>query len=197
MDKKNERRTKRNMYRSRLRRAAGISDYLLLAAPQLHLEAVQFFDNLQRLYPKKKDLRKTKEFMAYQKSKLGVTNKRKKAKTATKITIDKTMVLNIELNKPTTAKINSQPEKANNNVQDIPIGPEGDQLSSIFEQIPTDVMNQMVKDINADPDLKSILDQFDFYEEEVLDEGDLFDLDIDIDINDETPLEKELNNLYN
>ena len=49
-------------------------------------------------------------------------------------------------------------------------------------------MNEMLKDINNDPDLKDILNQFNS------DNDDLVDIDIDID--NETELEKELNNIF-
>ena len=266
----------RALYRQNLRRAAVISDYLLVTVPQQHLEAVQFVDNLQRLYPDKKDLRKTHEFLAYQKSKLGISNtpERKRRTTSVikhRVTTEKKkqMVLNIQLtNKSTITKtsqtvsgpernevitepptptktvpdpgqvniqpeqaniifqdipagpepgqvniqpeqaniifqdipagpepgqVNIQPEQAISIFQDIPTGPESDQVNSIFQDIPNDVMNRMLKDINDDPCLKAILDQFDFYEEEVVDEGDLFDIDINIDK--QSLLEKELSNL--
>ena len=220
----------RALYRENLRRAAVISDYLLVTVPQQHLEAVQFVDNLQRLYPDKKDLRKTHEFLAYQKSKLGISNtpERKRRTTSVikhRVTTEKKkqMVLNIQLtNKSTITKtsqtvsgpernevitepptptktvpepgqVNIQPEQAISIFQDIPTGPESGQVNSIFQDIPNDVMNRMLKDINDDPCLKAILDQFDFYEEEVVDEGDLFDIDINIDK--QSLLEKELSNL--
>ena len=243
----------RALCRQNLRRAAVISDYLLVTVPQQHLEAVQFVDNLQRLYPDKKDLRKTHEFLAYQKSKLGISNtpERKRRTTSVikhRVTTEKKkqMVLNIQLtNKSTITKtsqtvsgpernevitepptptktvpepgqvniqpeqaniifqdipagpepgqVNIQPEQAISIFQDIPTGPESGQVNSIFQDIPNDVMNRMLKDINDDPCLKAILDQFDFYEEEVVDEGDLFDIDINIDK--QSLLEKELSNL--
>ena len=236
--KKKNRNKTRATYRHNLRRAAVISDYLLVTVPQQHLEAVQFVDNLQRLYPDKKDLRKTHEFLAYQKSKLGISNtpERKKKQMVLNIqltdksTITKTSqtVSNPERNEvitepptptktvpepgqvniqpeqaniifqdipagPEPGQVNIQPEQAISIFQDIPTGPESGQVNSIFQDIPNDVMNRMLKDINDDPCLKAILDQFDFYEEEVVDEGDLFDIDINID--NQSLLEKELSNL--
>ena len=90
----------------------------------------------------------------------------------------KEMVLNIQLLNT------SQTNETQTSTQQPPAmpGPEGDQATSIFDHIPTDVMNNMLKEINEDPALKSILDQFDLYQEEVVDQGScLEDIDIDID----------------
>ena len=54
-------------------------------------------------------------------------------------------------------------------------------------------MNQLMKDINEDPFLKSILDEFDVHEE-IIDEGNVSDIDIDIDHL--IPLDEELNKLF-
>ena len=87
----------------------------------------------------------------------------------------KEMVLNIQL--INTSKTN----ETQTSTQQPPAmpGPEGGQARSIFDQIPDDVMNNMLKEINEDPALKSILDQFDLYQEEVVDEGSCLE-DIDI-----------------
>ena len=86
------------------------------------------------------------------------------------------MVLNIQL--INTSKTN----ETQTSTQQPPAmpGPEGGQARSIFDQIPDDVMNNMMKEINEDPVLKSILDQVDLYQEEVVDEGSCLE-DIDID----------------
>ena len=190
----------------KVRRDVAIAEYLSLAAPQQHSEATQFFNNIQHLYHRKKDLRKTLEFKAYRKSKARVI-----AKKATKDNTNKQMMLNIELiTKQTSVKtqkqtgVKTQKQKATNNGQDTPVDPEGEQVNPVFPDIPVDVewdeindafrdipadiMNHMLNQINDDPDLKAILDEFDF-----VDNGD--DL-IDIDIDTESPLEKELNNIY-
>ena len=90
----------------------------------------------------------------------------------------KEMVLNIQLLNT------SQTNETQTSTQQPPAmpGPEGDQATSIFDHIPNHVMNNMLKEINEDPALKSILDQFDLYQEEVVDQGScLEDIDIDID----------------
>ena len=192
--KKDKNRT-RALFRYRQRRASAISDYLLLAAPVQHMEAVQFVNELEQKYPGKKDVRKTPEFRLWQKNQLGISN-RKTSSTATNnqpgatgkiVESKKEMVLNIQLMNTTHTQEISQPIPQTS----AKSGPEQSELNSIFDQIPDDVMNRMLKDINEDPCLKSILDQFDMYEEEIVDEGWLSDIDIDC----EFPLEQELNKL--
>ena len=51
--KKNKNRT-RAQHRYMQRRALAISEYLLLAVPQQHMEAVQFINELEQKYPEKK-----------------------------------------------------------------------------------------------------------------------------------------------
>ena len=207
--KKNKNRT-RAQYRYGQRRALAISDYLLLAAPLQHMEAVQFINELEQKYPGKKDVRKTPEFRLFQKTQLGISNGKtsstamgisngKTSSTATNnqpgdtlkiVESEKEMVLNIQLmNTPQTQEISQPIPQAS-----AKPGSEWSEVNSIFDQIPDDVMNRMLKDINEDPCLKSILDQFDMYEEEIVDEGSLSDIDIDIDC--EFPLEQELNKLF-
>ena len=84
--------------------------------------------------------------------------------------------------------------------QEIPqptpsVNPEAEEcgITNIFDEIPDQVMNQLMKDINEDPFLKSILDEFDVHEE-IIDEGNVSDIDIDIDHL--IPLDEELNKLF-
>ena len=183
----------RGLFRYRQRRASAISDYLLLAAPLEHMKAVQFINELEQKYPGKKDVRKTTEFRLWQKNMLGISNGKtpstpinnRPGDTRKIAETKKEMVLNIQLMNTTQTQETSQPIPQ----ASAKPGPERGEVNSIFDQIPDDVMNRMLKDINEDPCLKSILDQFDMYEEEIVDEGWLSDID------GESPLEQELNNL--
>ena len=188
----------RAKYRYDQRRAAAIADYLLVTVPLQHMEAVQFINKLEQQYPGKKDIRKTPEFRSFQKVHLGISDG-KTSSTATNnqpgdtgkiVGTKKEMVLNIQLMNTIQTQETSQPIPQ----ASAKPGSEWDEVNSIFDQIPNDVMNRMLKDINEDPCLKSILDQFDMYEEEIIDEGSLSDINIDIDC--ESPLEQELNNLF-
>ena len=195
--KKNKNKT-RAKYRYDQRRAAAIADYLLVTVPLQHMEAVQFINKLEQQYPGKKDIRKTPEFRSFQKIHLGISDG-KTSSTATNnqpgdtgkiVGTKKEMVLNIQLMNTIQTQETSQPIPQ----ASAKPGSERGEVNSIFDQIPDDVMNRMLKDINEDPCLKSILDQFDMYEEEIIDEGSLSDINIDIDC--ESPLEQELNNLF-
>ena len=225
-----KRRSARWQYRCKLRREKAVSQYLRVAAPQLHKEAEQFFNNIQHLYPAKKDLTKTKEFKEFVKS-----TSEKGSKSSHIHFSNKQMLLNIELSTPN--EMATQIQKSTTSIQDGPVdteitetmftsirnesernelnaaaatssnqdGPvdtelseiittnilndsEWDKLNAAFQEIPRHTMKQMINEINNDPDLKEILDQIN------VDGDDL--LDIDIDIEPETALEKELNNIF-
>ena len=200
--KKDKNRT-RAQYRYGQRRALAISEYLVLAAPLQHMEATHFINQLEEKYPHKKDVRKTPEFRQWQRNQLGINND-KSSSTATNnqaakkatpgdtrqiIESKKEMVLNIRLMNATQSQEIPQPIPQ---VSAKP-GAEGSEITSIFDQIPDHVMNQMLKDINDDPYLQSVLDEFDIHEE-IIDEGNVSDIDIDID--GMFPLEEELNKLF-
>ena len=200
--KKDKNRTRAH-YRYGQRRALAISEYLVLAAPLQHMEATHFINQLEEKYPHKKDVRKTPEFRQWQRNQLGINND-KSSSTATNnqaakkatpgdtrqiIESKKEMVLNIRLMNATQSQEIPQPIPQ---VSAKP-GAEGSEITSIFDQIPDHVMNQMLKDINDDPYLKSVLDEFDIHEE-IIDEGNVSDIDIDID--GMFPLEEELNKLF-
>ena len=84
-------------------------------------------------------------------------------------------------------------------VPDMPGETQEDQLTSIFDEIPNDVMNELIAEICADPDLSTIMDDFGLHEE-VLDEGTVpeniyQEMDIGLDIEIDDPLEDEINSL--
>ena len=63
---------RRGEMRKEVRKAAFITDYLLLRSPEIHREATEFFDQLERIYPTKLDLRKTVQFKNWQRKRLGI-----------------------------------------------------------------------------------------------------------------------------
>ena len=63
---------RRGEMRKEARKAAFITDYLLLRSPEIHREATEFFDQLERIYPTKLDLRKTVQFKNWQRKRLGI-----------------------------------------------------------------------------------------------------------------------------
>ena len=202
-----------------LRRAAFVSDYMLLAAPDLHRQATAFVDQLQAKYPNKRDVRKTDEFRHWQMKQLGLAGNDSSHGT------DQTTAMNsekeTELQTPedyTNGERETalQPPKDGSNRQkemvlQIPLmrvstktketlpvlEAQEDQLINIFDDIPNDVMNNLIAEIRADPDLRAIMDNFSL-NEEVQDQipEDLcpeWDIGLDIEIGD--PLEDDINSM--
>ena len=104
----------------------------------------------------------------------------------------KEMVLEIPLMRSDT--------KTKETVLEIPSVPEtlGDKTASIFDDIPNNIMEELMAEIRADPDLRAIMDNFNI-NDEVQDQAqeDLcpeWDIGLNIEIGD--PLEDELNTMY-
>ena len=224
-EKRNIKIESRKRHQRGLRRAMAVSDYLLLTATDQHRQATAFVEQLEEKYPGKRDVRKTPEFRVWQQKQLlwtslatdqtPATNCEKETAT---INPEKEMVLRTSLAtdqtpatscEKETATINPEKEmvlriplmqtdtKATPSVPDMPgeTQEQEDQLISIFEEIPNDVMNEMMAEIRADPDLSAIMNDF-CVNEEVLDEGTVPEMDIDLDIDlDICPLEDEINSL--
>ena len=216
----------RMLYRKGLRRAKAVADYLLLSAPQHHLEATQFVVKLEQKYPDKSDIRKTREYREWEKkqvSRLTINNNPNHISPG--IPIQKTQHSDISGNQIPSVKPeqslqhteNQQKEftlqipliHINTNSQDIPtasdtntkaqdipaasdIPTEEGQMFNIFNQIQPHVMNEILEEIRADPILNDIMNQLDV-QEEVIDEGDICDIELNIDIG--SPLEDELNSM--
>ena len=202
-----------------LRRAAFVSDYMLLTAPDLHRQATAFVDQLQAKYPNKRDVRKTHEFRHWQMKQLGLVGNDSSHGT------DQTTAMNsekeTELQTPedyTNGERETalQPPKDGSNRQkemvlQIPLmrvstktketlpvlEVQEDQPINIFDDIPNDVMNDLISEIRADPNLRAIMDNFSL-NEEVQDQipEDLcpeWDIGLNIEIGD--PLEDEINSM--
>ena len=193
---------KRHQYE--LRRAMAISDYLMLTATDLHRQATEFVDKLQEKYPGKRDVRKTAEYRNWQRKQLLMVNNQSSSPATDQApgTICEKETVNTECQKEMVLRIPLiHPSTNVKETQVVPIMPEGntqeDQLTSIFDEIPDDVMNDMIAEIRADPDLSAIMNDFN---EEVLDEGTVpenihYEMDIGLDIEINDPLEEEINNL--
>ena len=207
----------RKKHQHNLRRAMAVSDYLLLTATDQHRQATEFVDKLEEKYPGKRDVRKTVEFREWQRKQLLLLNKQ------TSLATDKTSATNCEtaLQIPVHTAIRVKeteiptPEDSTTCQKEmvlriplmhakaketppVPVMPgEEDQLISIFDEIPTHVMNEMMAEIRADPELNAIMNDFDIHDE-VLDEGTVpgnMDIDLDLDIEIGDPLEDELNSI--
>ena len=197
----------RKRHQHELRRAMAVSEYLMLTATDLHRQATEFIDKLEEKYPGKRDVRKTPEFRNWQRVQLLKISKQSSATDQTPRDQDSTnskkeMVLRIPLMHDSTnakpgeipADVSGTKAKQTPSVLDMPGETQEDGLSSIFDEIPPDVMNEMMTEIRADPELSAIINDFDFYEE-VVGQGTVpenIGLD-DIEIDDR--LEDELNSL--
>ena len=196
-----EKKEVRLRYRHGQRRALAISDYLLLAAPQQHMEATEFVTKLEEKYPNKKDVRKTQEFRDWQRIQLGLLNNKTSRATDKPVDIkdmkDSTTPADIEHGTASKKEMILRIPLLDINPKEAPpvaaMPGEEEQLINIFNEIPPNVMNQIMEEIRADPILDAILNDFDVYEE-IIDEGNVFDLDMDIDVG--FPLEEELNKLF-
>ena len=164
-----------------------VADYLLLTATEQHRKATMFVQELEHKYPGKRDVRKTPEYREWQRKQMlqiSIPEDRTPATNCQKETVtsksQKEMVLRIPLIQTDTKATPSVSGETQS---------QQDHLTSIFQDIPNDVMNQIIEDISADPDLSAIMNDF-CGNEEVPDID--FDIDLDIDLN-ISPLEVEIN----
>ena len=106
----------------------------------------------------------------------------------------------------TDIRVNQQKElvlriplmSTNTKAKDIPtasdMSVEEEEVFSIFNEISPHVMSEIIAEIRADPYLDAIMNEFDVHEE-VIEEGNVFDINLDIDIDIGDPLEDELNKM--
>ena len=148
----------RRRHQQELRRAIAISDYLQMAATEQHRQATAFINKLEEKYPGKIDVRKTPEFREWQTKQLSI-------------------ISNQAL--PFGATGQSQ---ADTNLNETVPSSEEDPGNNIFDEIPDNIINDIITEIRNDPEL---MNDFNLAES-IHDE-----LDIEID----DRLEDELNNL--
>ena len=212
----------RKRHQRDLRRAMAVSDYLLLTATDMHRQATEFVNKLEEKYPTKRDVRKTVEFRNWQQNQLFQNNKQSLATDQTTVQVSnncqKEMVF--QNNKQSLATDQTTVQVSNNcqkemvlripllqsttNAKETPPVPDmsgetQDLLPSIFDQIPDDVMNELMAEIRADPELDAIMNDFGL-NEEVLEEGTVpenihQELDVGLNIEIDDPFEDEINRL--
>ena len=202
MERQKMRRETRRRYRNNLRRAMAVSEYLRLSATEQHCQATQFVIALEEKYPEKSNVTKTPEFRNWKKEQ--IMNCQKETVPTAQISEDNTpqkeMILHIPL--ISVKNTSTNPKETPTNPKETPavLDLSGeDQLVSIFDEIPDDIMNQMMQEIQADPQLDAIMNDFEFgVHEEVLDQGIVpenicQELDAGIEIDDR--LEQEIDRL--
>ena len=165
--------------------------YMEAKYPQIYEEAIGFFNMLNNTYPDKKDLRKTNEYLWMRKGISGEKiRKYYTRKTQSKIdkkVLSKTdrvdnMQLIIPLMKaPTQTQDNGVEYTPDNNVIDlstdnvVEISTDNNAIEPSWQDdIPDNMFQEIMDGLRADPDLHSIFN------------------DLDIEIEDPTPLEREL-----
>ena len=135
----------RRRHQCHMRRALAISDYLMLATPEMHRQAVQFVDQLTEKYPDKIDIRKTVEFRDWQRNRLtDVSNQSKTSEQAD---------ANAIVQKPKETQVVPNAEE---------------DLINIFDQTSDNAIKDIVSEIYNDPEFASIMNDFNL---EVLDQG--------------------------
>ena len=169
----------RKRHKSELRRALAVAHYLRLTAAEQHSKATTFVKELEQKYPTKRDIRKTPEYREWERQQLSIPEERTPVTAKSK----KEMVLRIPL-------IQSNAKATQSVLGEIqPQQQQQDHMSSIFEEIPNDIMKQMIEEISTDPDLAAFMNDF-CGNEEVPDIDSDIILDIDPLI---SPLEVEIN----
>ena len=128
-----------------MRRALAISDYLLLAATEMHRQASQFVDSLIEKYPGKIDVRKTSEFKQWQRNQL----------------------MNVSNQPETAAQAGTNPGVQKPKETQVVPNAEED-LINIFDQTSDNAIKDIVSEIYNDPELSAIINDFNI---EVLDQG--------------------------
>ena len=149
MERKAQKKYSQQVLNFKNRHARFISEYVLRKHPQLYAEADAFHNQLRAANPGKRDLTKTHEFLIkttkytdyrdfYSRKKLKVHRQQTVTTTTTTTTNhENNMELNIELLTPEVVKENT---------------------SSLSQTIPDQVYQDLLREIEKDPNLQAILD---------------------------------------
>ena len=210
MNKVDRKNNKRRLEAMNVRQNRVVVGYVQYLHPEIYKKAEEFYENLNARYPNKKDLRKTNDY-EWLKSNLPASNQVKyydrkgKNNTEPTKTVDNT--------EPTKTVDNTEPTKIVDNMElviplmslaekeavDLSVHSEIEmavqqQVEVITESNPTvfselnisdETISEMIHELRQDPDLDMVFNDFDT------------DCDIDFDgFDEETPLERELNNIF-
>ena len=157
-----ERKDKRNTYvrvwrqnkKMERRLSVFVQDYVQEKYQSIHAEAISFYNTLNDLYPKKIDLRKTKEFRQWKKTKPG--NRESSATTAATNTSQADQ-------DPTVQQSNNSPltiPQAETAPRELEIGAELTVEAAPLQSDPQSITDQRIEEIiqelRNDPDLNAI-----------------------------------------
>ena len=121
-----------------MRRALAISDYLLLAATEMHRQAAQFIDHLLEKYPGKIDVRKTPEFREWQRNQVMDVSNQPKAP----VQADANPIVQNPEETPVVADIQE------------------DTIINMFDEIPENIIEDILTEIRNDTELSAIINEF-------------------------------------
>ena len=170
----------------RVREGRIITGYVKYKYPEVFSEAKEFFDELNELYPRKKDLRRTNEF-EWLKTGSGMKQRkfyqRRVKYQKKKKQVSDNMMLRIPLLDPqeipqeTSAGTETdeipQETSAGTETDEIPQetspGTETDEIPIVIEPqevtlppIPDEIIEDIMRGLREDPDIQNIFDEFDF-----------------------------------
>ena len=222
MNKTDRKNNKRRLEAMNVRQNRVVVGYVQYLHPEIYKKAEEFYENLNARYPNKKDLRKTNDY-EWLKSNLPASNQVKyydrkgKNNTEPTKTVDNTEpTKTVDNTEPTKTVDNTEPTKIVDNMElviplmslaekeavdlsahsEIEMAVE-QQVEVITESNPTvfselnisdETISEMIHELRQDPDLDMVFNDFDT------------DCDIDFDdfdgFDEETPLERELNNIF-
>ena len=189
------RRQKRDVKEKTTRKVLFVADYIRCKYSAIYNEGEELYDSLIKQYPDKYDLRKVPEYVTWKKRTLNITPKSQTTTQDTVTPYSDRLLLEIPLlkhkTKPTTVEtpdieetdeVTVEPEPNNQQITTEVID-EGCILPTIFEEIPSQELDRIINELMLEPELENILDDID-----------LIGMDIDIEIDTQSPLEIELNN---
>ena len=149
MERKTQKKYSQQVLNVKNRHARFMTEYVLRKHPQLYAEADAFHNQLRAAYPNKRDLTKTHEFLVettkytdyrdfYCRKRLKVHKQQTVTTTTTTTTKHQdNMEINIELLTPQVVKENT---------------------SSLSQAVPDNVYQDLLREIEKDPELQSIFD---------------------------------------
>ena len=193
----------RRMETSRVRQGRVITGYIEFKHPEVYKEAMEFYTELNNLYPNKKDLRKTNEFewiktgfpavkqkRFYTRKTPYGKNKEKKDNSNTGEIVDNMKLIIPLMDRPEKTVEQTAIEtipKTNQEVLENVVDMSADKDIEViiepveviidpFPAIPDKTLEDIIQGLREDPDLDEIFNE----------------LDIDIEFDEESPLEREL-----
>ena len=159
-----------------VRKAKVITSYVQVKYPDIYAEAIEYYEALLKHYPEKRDLTKTADWKVWK-----LTEEREKQSkepaTPTPTTVTATNMNNFELRIP-LMDINQIPNESTQQEETTETGSVTQEESlgaiveqtigadelypSIFDEISPGLLNELIEELEADPVLNQILQDFEY-----------------------------------